>query len=97
LNDIDNFVRFHVSTNEVPIENDKTGKDIVVDWHMLEGFNSAGKFWVDANGMQMVQKEINKRSEYSLEDKEQSVGSNFYPMTSAIAIKDYNKTSSRQK
>jgi hypothetical protein len=51
LNDIDNFVRFHVSTNEVPIENDKTGKDIVVDWHMLEGFNSAGKFWVDANGM----------------------------------------------
>jgi hypothetical protein len=54
LNDIDNFVRFHVSTNEVPIENDKTGKDIVVDWHMLEGFNSAGKFWVDANGMQMV-------------------------------------------
>ena len=97
LNDVDNFVRFHVSTNEVPIENDKTGKDIVVDWHLLDGFDSAGKLWVDANGMQMVQKQLNKRQEYELPEQDKGVGANFFPMTSAIAIKDYNKTASRQK
>lgn len=32
MNDIDNFVKFHVSTNDVPVSSDSTGKDIVVDW-----------------------------------------------------------------
>lgn len=49
LNDIDNFVRFHVSTNEVP--NSNTGKDVVVDWYMMDDFNSDGRLWVDANGL----------------------------------------------
>ena len=40
LNDVDNFVRFHVSTNEVPISKERTGKDIVVDWFMMDGFDS---------------------------------------------------------
>lgn len=90
MNDVDSFVRFHVSTNEVPIENDRTGKDIVVDWHMLEGFDTAGKLWVDANGMQMVQKQVNKRLEYDLAEQDKGAAANFYPITSGIAIKDHS-------
>ena len=93
LNDIENFVKFHVSTNDVPVSADATGKDIVVDWHMLEGFDTDEKFWVDANGMQMVYKTLNKRAEYDFKDaatdSPYSVAANYYPMTSAIAVKDH--------
>ena len=40
LNTIDDFVQFHVSTNEVPISQDKTGKDVVVDWFLMDGFDT---------------------------------------------------------
>jgi hypothetical protein len=97
MNDIDNFVKFQVSTNDVPVSSDSTGKDIVVDWHMLEGFNTDEKFWVDANGMQMVYKTLNKRAEYAYKDPDTeapySVAANYYPMTSAIAVKDHGSTS----
>ena len=66
LNKIDDFVQFHVSTNEIPISQDKTGKDIVVDWFLMDGFDTDEKFWVDANGLQMVPKALNKRKEYEL-------------------------------
>lgn len=97
LNDWDSFVRFHVSTNEVPIENDKTGKDVVVDWHMLDGFDSNGTLWVDANGMQMVEKQVNKRAEYELAEEDKVTAANFFPITSAIAIKDLNSAASQRK
>jgi hypothetical protein len=64
INDFDSFVKFVVTLNEVPIEYDLTGKDVVADWYMLDDFKMDNKFWVDANGLQMVQKELNQRKEY---------------------------------
>jgi hypothetical protein len=37
--------------NEVPIKADKGGKDIVVDWAFLDGFDTGSKMYVDANGL----------------------------------------------
>jgi hypothetical protein len=91
LNDIDNFIKFHVSTNEVPISQDKTGKDVVVDWFLMDGFDSNGTFWVDANGLQMVQKSLNTRKEYKYNESF-AASSNYYPITSAIAVRDFNKS-----
>jgi len=51
LNKMEDFVKFHVSTNEVPIAQDKTGKDVVVDWFLMDGFDTDDKFWVDSNGL----------------------------------------------
>jgi len=51
LNKIEDFVQFHVSTNEIPVNLDKTGKDIVVDWFLMDGFDTNETFWVDANGL----------------------------------------------
>lgn len=42
--------------NEIPIFLDKSGKDVVVDWYFLDGFNNQGKFWVDSNGLEMIPK-----------------------------------------
>lgn len=91
LNKIDDFVQFHVSTNEVPISLDKTGKDVVVDWFLMDGFDTDEKFWVDANGLQMVPKSLNSRKEYTFK-KEDSISGNYYPITSAIAVRDFNKS-----
>jgi len=44
-------VKFSVELNEVPIKTDKVGKDIVVDWTLLNGFDTGGKMYVDANGL----------------------------------------------
>jgi hypothetical protein len=64
INDYDSFVSFQVTLNEVPIELDLTGKDIVADWYLLEDFKIDDKFWVDANGLQMVPKQLNYRKDY---------------------------------
>jgi hypothetical protein len=52
MNDIEDFVRFKVTTNSVPIkQTNENGKDIVVDWYMLDGYDTDNKLWVDANGL----------------------------------------------
>ena len=91
LNKIEDFVQFHVSTNEVPVNLDKTGKDIVVDWFLMDGFDTNETFWVDANGLQMVPKTLNTRKEFDIKN-ENTVSGNYYPITSAIAVRDFNKT-----
>ena len=88
---MDEFVQFHVSTNEVPISQDKTGKDVVVDWFLMDGFDTNEQFWVDTNGLQMVPKTLNSRQEYQL-NTQRSVSANFYPITSAIAVRDFNQS-----
>lgn len=95
LNTFDNFIKFQVSTNEVPISQDKSGKDIVVDWFLMDGFDSDDKFWVDANGLQMVQKTLDERKEYKVNGTK-TKSSNFYPITSAIAVRDFNKSTSSE-
>jgi len=51
LNNIEEFLKFTVELNEVPIKADKGGKDIVVDWSFLDGFDTGSKMYVDANGL----------------------------------------------
>lgn len=70
---------------------DKTGKDIVVDWYMLDSFDSGNKFWVDANGMQMIEKKLYHRREFTY-NTNNTVSANYYPVTTAIAMKDTNRT-----
>lgn len=64
LNSLEDFVKFSVELNEIPIKTDKVGKDIVVDWTLLNGFDTGGKMYVDANGLQMIDKTLNYRKEY---------------------------------
>jgi len=100
INDVENFLKFHVSTNEIPVGYDRTGKDVVVDWYMLDEFDSNDKLWVDANGLHMVEKTLYKRKDYEskiLTEGNKTVSSNYYPITSAIAIRDFSSGESDQK
>lgn len=96
INNFDSFVKFQVTLNEVPIELDLTGKDIVADWYLLDDFKTEDKFWVDANGLQMVPKQLNYRKDYKY-NSTQEIASNYYPITSAIAVRDNSKPGSRKQ
>jgi hypothetical protein len=96
INDIDNFVKFDVAINDVPIELDRTGKDIVVDWFLMDDFDTNKTFWVDANGLEMVKKQLYSRRDYNYTGNG-TVAGNYYPVTSAIAVRDYNTTQPGKK
>lgn len=51
MNSFENFVKFGVSLNEIPIAMDKSGKDVLIDWYFLDGFNTDKKLWLDSNGL----------------------------------------------
>lgn len=54
LSDNTDFIKFEVTINDMPVALDQTGKDVVVDWYMLENFDSNKRFWADSNGLEMV-------------------------------------------
>jgi hypothetical protein len=54
LSDNTDFIKFEVTINDLPVALDQTGKDVVVDWYMLDKFDSGKRFWADANGLEMV-------------------------------------------
>lgn len=89
MNDIDPFVKFDVELNEIPIKTDKIGKDVVVDWYFFDNFDTGNDIFVDANGLEMINKKLNWRREYVYNSNE-TISSNYYPVTSAIAIRDKN-------
>jgi len=68
---------------------DERGKDVVVDWDFLDGFDTDGKLYYDTNGLDMLDKELWKRKEYELKDFNNSA-LNYFPVTSAAVIRDKN-------
>jgi hypothetical protein len=93
---MDNFVKFDVSINDVPIEKDRVGKDIVVDWFLMDDFDTNNTFWVDSNGLEMVNKKLYQRKGYNY-SANGTVAGNYYPVTSAIAVRDHNTTDPNAK
>lgn len=91
MNEIDPFVKFDVELNEIPIKNDKIGKDIVVDWYFYDSFDTGNDIFVDSNGLEMINKKLNWRKEFTYNSNE-TISSNYYPVTSAIAIRDKNES-----
>lgn len=75
-------IEFDVELNTIPVD-DSEAKDIIVNWKMYNGFNANKTFWTDSNAMEMQERNI----EY-LSRPEHSVPANYYPITSAIAMRD---------
>ena len=64
---------------------------------MLDGFNTSRKLFVDANGLQMIDKQLFKRKEFPYTETKNIVAANYYPVTTAIAVRDTNKTHAVQR
>ena len=98
------FIEFDVELNTVPIDDDQ-GKDITVNWKMFNGFNPKGQFWTDSNGLEMQPRQILNYSEVTANyikflAKDQptykNISRNYYPVDSAIVMRDFQPNSSIQ-
>jgi hypothetical protein len=87
LNEVDNFIKHTVTLNEIPIRNMRIGRDVVVDWYFLDEFDTGDKLWIDTNGLEMVEKKNFYRRDYEYK-LNNTISGNYYPMTSAIGIRD---------
>ena len=64
---------------------------------MYDGFNSNQTFYTDTNGLEMQQRWIDYQPSYPLNPKSKmAVSRNFYPVTSAIAMRDFAQGSNKQ-
>lgn len=94
LSKMSEFLAFEVIMNELPVEitygeksvnesraetDVERGKDIVIDWEFLDGFNTGNNLWVDANGLFMKKKRLWERSDFKY-TKSNNIASNFYPV-----------------
>lgn len=106
LSSLSEFIKFDVVMNEIPIakmvgeildseyaamSEHERGKDVVMNWEFLDGFNTDHNMWIDFNGLDMQQKRLWERKEFKY-NKTENIASNFYPVTSAIAIRDKNSS-----
>lgn len=57
---------------------------------MLDGFDPKQKFWTDSNSLQMMERDLYKRSDpkFVIADKYSNISQNYYPIDSAIAMRD---------
>ena len=74
--------------NGIPIEVNgaQTGMEVIVKWQLMD-FSNAGTFYTDSNGLEMQKRVLNQRPDYTLATN-MTVSSNYYPINSAIAIRD---------
>jgi len=69
---------------------DGEGKEFISRWRVNDTFTQEGLFYTDANGRQMMERSRDYRPSYDLLNAtiEEPVSSNYYPINSAIFIKN---------
>merc|ERR1711893_269289 len=73
----------------IPIQ-ERKGMEVVVNWEMLNWDND-DTFYTDSNGLEMQKRVLNYRPDFTLVTDE-FASSNYYPINSAIAIRDESKS-----
>ena len=87
---IPELIEFVVELNSIPID-DSRGKDVTVNWKMFNGFDAQKTFWSDSNALEMEERNIRE-----LMRDDQTFSGNIYPITSAIAMRDFKQGSNTQ-
>ena len=62
---------------------------MVLNWDFVD-FHGNNELWYDANGLQMVYKQLWKRQDFTMYSQTTKIASNFYPVQSAIVMRDRN-------
>jgi hypothetical protein len=94
------LIEFDVELAPVPID-DMKGKDVTVNFLMSNGFDPKGTYWTDSNGLEMQKREIvnynvsNPQFTKSSMDYK-NISRNYYPVSSAIAMRDSQANSNIQ-
>lgn len=92
------LIEFEVKMNEIHLDKILNGKDVVVNWRFLNGYNNNGRFWTDSNALSMQERIFNHRGSFDFMSRDTpvydktkfNVSENYYPVDSAIAMRDFN-------
>jgi len=93
------IIEFEVLLNPISID-DYRSKDITVNWQFYNEFDPKGRFWTDSNALGMVKRHLEKvKIGYEPLDKSpnpnyKTISANFYPVDSAITMRDLSGKSS---
>jgi len=95
------LVEFEVELAPVPIL-DEIGKDITVNFKFFDSFDPNSTFFTDSNGLMMQQRNIknvtldNRLAENELGYNHATIAANYFPVDSAIAMRDHSGLSNLQ-
>lgn len=95
------IIEFEVLLNPINVD-DFQSKDLTVNWQFYNGFDPKGRFWTDSNALGMVKRHIQKvKTGYAPLDKSplpnyKTISANFYPVDSALCMRDQSGQSTIQ-
>lgn len=88
------LIKFDLELNGISID-DKVGKDVTINWK-FDDFEDGETFWTDSNGLEMQKRFKNSRYSFKLDvNGTQNVSWNYYPVNSAIAMRNTEKNGSK--
>ena len=89
------LIKFDVELDSINTS-DGLNKDVTVNWKMYDGFDPMGEFFTDSNELEMQKRVINQKQFISenkfknLDQRNSKIPRNYYPVDSAIAMRDHN-------
>jgi lysosomal alpha-mannosidase len=87
----DNYIEFDWLVGPIEVDTDNgIGREIVSRF-TINDFDNADTFYTDANGRELLKRQLNKRYDYEYDSTLEPIASNYYPITSKIVLKDENK------
>ena len=69
----------------IPVD-DFVGKEVIA--RMCLDINNGGVFYTDSNGRQLVERRLDERPTYTLDNATEPVAQNYHPVTAMIAVRD---------
>ena len=84
-----NTVEWEVQMHGIPYGGgrlNRVGKEVVVNWEMIDDFDNESTFYTDSNGLEMQKRVLNYRPDFTL-DTDEYASSNYYPIGSALAMR----------
>ena len=81
------LIEFEVKLHGIPISDD-LGKEVVANWQVVDIDNDS-VFYTDSNGLEMQRRVLDYRPDWHF-SSEEKIASNYYPIPSAIVIRDKN-------
>lgn len=82
------LIEFDVHMLGIPADAALQGKEVVAKWRLTDpAFDNKQTFFTDSNGLEMQKRILNYRPTWTL-DTDMKVSSNYYPINSAVTIRD---------
>lgn len=101
----EDIIEFNVETAPIPLKDNK-GKDIIATWKVFDEFDPKGVFYTDSNGLEMQERLIQNQSHpfntvnavinNGKGPNFLTIAANYYPVSSAIAMRDKSELSNIQ-